>query len=125
MIRIAICDNDTAAADMLTDSIKTLAATHKIGCEIHCFSKGTLLLYEIEDDLLFDLFFLETRFPDMDGLLLAQRIKELQPDCLFLFVSNQTSVVFDTFQLPAFRFLPKMQLQNRLEEANHLQCFSY
>ncbi len=117
MIQIAICDNDTAAADMLADSIKTLATTHKINCEIHCFSKGTLLLYEIEDGLLFDLFFLETRLPDMDGLLLAQRIKELQPDCLFLFVSNQTSVVFDAFQLPAFRFLPKMQLQKRLEEA--------
>ena len=117
MIQIAICDNNTAAADMLADSIKTLAATHKISCEIHCFSKGTSLLYEIEDNIPFDLFFLETQLPDMDGLLLAQRIKELQPDCLFLFVSNQTSVVFDAFQLPAFRFLPKMQLQKRLEEA--------
>lgn len=117
MIRIAICDNDTAAADMLADSIKTLAATHRINCEIHCFSKGLPLLYEIEDNIQFDLFFLETQLPDMDGLLLAQKIKKLQPDCLFLFVSNETAAVYDAFQLPAFRFLPKMQLSERLEEA--------
>lgn len=117
MIRIALCDNDTAAADMLAASIKSLAAAHKTNCEIHCFSKGTPLLYEIEDTIPFDLFFLETQLPDMDGLLLAQKIKKLQPDCLFLFVSNQTSAVFDAFQLPAFRFLPKMQLSERLEEA--------
>ena len=117
MIRIAICDNDTTAADTLANSIKALAATYKTNCEIHCFSKGLPLLYEIEDDLQFDLFFLETQLPDMDGLLLAQKIKERLPDCLFLFVSNETAAVYDVFQLPAFRFLPKMQLQKRLEEA--------
>ena len=117
MIQIAICDNDTAAADTLASSIKALAALHKTPCEVRCFSKGYPLLYEIEADIPFDLFFLETRLPDMDGLLLAQKIKELLPDGLFLFVSNQTSAVFDAFQLPAFRFLPKTQIQERLEEA--------
>ena len=117
MIQIAICDNDTAAANMLADSIKALAALHKTPCEVRCFSKGYPLLYEIEDNIPFDLFFLETQLPDIDGLLLAQKIKELLPDGLFLFVSNQTATVFDAFQLPAFRFLPKTQIQERLEEA--------
>lgn len=117
MIRIAICDNDTAASDRLTAYIKTLAASHKANCQIRCFSKGTPLLYEIEDNIQFDLFFLETQLPDMDGFLLAKKIKEHQSDCLFLFVSNQTNAVFDAFQLPAFRFLPKAHLQERLEEA--------
>lgn len=117
MIRIAICDNDTAASDKLAASIKTLAASHKANCQIRYFSKGTPLLYEIEDNIQFDLFFLETQLPDMDGFLLAQKIKEHQSDCLFLFVSNQTDAVFDAFQLPAFRFLPKAHLLERLEEA--------
>ena len=60
---------------------------------------------------------LDVMLPDMDGFLLAQKIKEHQSDCLFLFVSNQTGAVFDAFQLPAFRFLPKAHLQERLEEA--------
>ena len=85
MIRIAICDNDTAASDKLATSIKTLAASHKANCQIRCFSKGTPLLYEIEDNIQFDLFFLETQLPDMDGFLLAKKIKEHQSDCLFLF----------------------------------------
>lgn len=110
MIRIAICDNDTAASDKLAASIKTLAASHKANCQIRCFSKGAPLLYEIEDNIQFDLFFLETQLPDMDGFLLAKKIKEHQSDCLFLFVSNRTDAVFDAFQLPAFRFLPKAHL---------------
>ena len=85
MIRIAICDNDTAASDKLAASIKTLAASHKANCQIRCFSKGAPLLYEIEDNIQFDLFFLETQLPDMDGFLLAKKIKEHQSDCLFLF----------------------------------------
>ena len=71
MIRIAICDNDTAASDKLAASIKTLAASHKANCQIRCFSKGTPLLYEIEDNIQFDLFFLETQLPDMDGFVLV------------------------------------------------------
>ena len=55
MIRIVICDNDTTAADTLANSIKALAAAHRINYEIHCFSKGLPLLYEIEDDIQFDL----------------------------------------------------------------------
>ena len=117
MIRIAICDNDTAASDKLAASIKTLAASHKANCQIRCFSKGAPLLYEIEDNIQFDLFFFETQLPDMDSFLLAKKIKEHQSDCLFLFVSNRTDAVFDAFQLPAFRFLPKAHLQERLEEA--------
>ena len=104
MIRIAICDNDTAASDKLAASIKILAASLETNCQIRCFSKGTPLLYEVEDNIQFDLFFLETQLPDMDGFLLAQKIKEHQSDCLFLFVSNQTDAVFDAFLLPAFRF---------------------
>lgn len=62
MIRIAICDNDTAASDKLAASIKTLAASHKANCQIRYFSKGTPLLYEIEDNIQFDLFFLRHSF---------------------------------------------------------------
>ena len=43
MIRIAICDNDIAAADTLEASIKTLAAAHRTKCEIHCFASGPIL----------------------------------------------------------------------------------
>ena len=63
------------------------------------------------------IYFFETQLPDMDSFLLAKKIKEHQSDCLFLFVSNRTDAVFDAFQLPAFRFLPKAHLQERLEEA--------
>ena len=88
MIRIAICDNDTAASDKLAASIKILAASLETNCHIRCFSKGTPLLYEVEDNIQFDLFFLETQLPDMDGFLLAQKIKSVEAGGSLLLLQN-------------------------------------
>lgn len=121
MIRIAICDNDTAASDKLAASIKTLAASHKANCQIRCFSKGTPLLYEVEDSIQFDLFFLETQLPDMDGFLLAKKIKEHQSDCLFLLYPIRLMRFSMLFNCLRFVFCQKHISKNGWKKHSYLR----
>ena len=54
--------------------------------------------------------------PGTEGIETARRFIRMQPESRIIFVSNREDLVYDTFAVRPFRFLPKSRLQQRLPE---------
>ena len=87
--------------------------------EVQGFSRAQDALEWLEEHQA-DLVLLETVLPDMSGLALAERIKELQPQTAILFVTNQPQYAVDAFVLHASGYVLKPLSKERLtEELNY------
>ena len=59
---------------------------------------------------------LDINLPDLDGILLAKRIKEIQPDMDIIFVTGYTQYALDAWELHARGYLLKPVTLERLQE---------
>ena len=91
------------------------------------------LLYDIEEGLRFDIVLMDTTYPSKptlipeqltDGFQAAEKIRQVLPDTLIVFITTHTELVFDAFRIPAFRFIPEQEMKDRLPEMLH-QAYRY
>lgn len=117
MISIAICDDDLVMSKKIERAVKNIYLRNRQLCDVSVFSTGSFLVYEIEDGGSFDLLLLDIEMPGVDGISLAERIKDCLPHCLIIFITSYDKYVYDSFKVQPFRFIPKESLNERLPEA--------
>ena len=114
MIRIAICDDEPIALQMLSERITRALAGQELS--VSCFSSGSALRESLLSNHSFDVLFLDINMPDVNGIYLARHIRPLLGDALLIFVSSQDDAVFDSFAAEPFRFLRKSRLDAELPQ---------
>ena len=114
MIRIAICDDEPIALQMLSEHIARALAGQELS--VSCFSSGSALRESLLSNHSFDVLFLDINMPDVNGIYLARHIRPLMGDALLIFVSSQDDAVFDSFAAEPFRFLRKSRLDAELPQ---------
>ena len=117
MVRIAICDDEAVFINLITTKLNHWFSEHHTENNLSVFTSPKDLLYEVEEETIFDVVFLDIEMPGKQGLSVAADIRRFLPECLIVFVSSHTQYVFDAFRIPAFRFIPKKLLDEKLEEA--------
>ncbi len=75
------------------------------------FLSGTQFLPMIEQHFHYDMIFLDIEMPQIDGISVCRRIRQIAPDALVVFISNKDSLVFQTFEVQPFRFIRKSELK--------------
>lgn len=75
------------------------------------FLSGTEFLPMIEQHFHYDMIFLDIEMPEIDGISVCRRIRQIAPDALVVFISNKESLVFQTFEVQPFRFIRKNELK--------------
>ena len=117
MLQIGICDDETLLLDeikKITDDCLQKQQTFSV---LSTYTDGKTLLYDIQDGKHFDLLLLDIEMPDVSGMELAQRIHNLLPDALMIFVTAHYKYAVDAYALHIFRYIPKNQLITRLPHA--------
>lgn len=118
MLRIAVCDDETA---MTNRNKAVLEATLKelgIAGEITIYNDSRNLLYDItEDDFHYDLLLSDIEMPDISGMELAEKIKPFLPDIRIIFITSHIEYAIDAFELSIFRYVPKSDIEKRLPTA--------
>ncbi len=104
-MRVAICDNDVGFLKELTDSIDSYIFDRNVMLNIKKFTDYESILDHIDE---FDIFFLDYKMDGIDGLSFARKLTERYGDRKrIVFVTAYPEIVYEAFEVRAFRFLVK------------------
>ena len=118
MLRIAICDDDSATVQsnrsIAEDCLKQCGSAGEIAAYTHSDN----LLYDItEDGFFFDLILLDIEMPGSTGMELAEKIRPFLPNVKIIFITSHVEYAIDAFELSIFRYVPKSDIARRLPGA--------
>ncbi|MCF0134412.1 MAG: response regulator transcription factor [Blautia sp.] len=124
MFQAAICEDERDIARYIE---KTLAAEfNKVGLQVSfdVFHNGKQLLEMINEHYHYDMIFMDIEMPEVDGISICKRIREINTESLVIFISNKEELVFSSFEVQPFRFIRKSHynaLLSSLVEAIHAE----
>lgn len=113
MMNIAICDDDKNLRDTVESYILQYLMKNDNDFKIKKYESGESLLKDIDD---IDLVFLDYDFEDVgaNGMVIARAIRQKKLDVTIIFLTSYTSIVYEAFEVAAFRFLVKPIDKNTL-----------
>lgn len=113
-ITIAICDDEVKILRDIESEVKSIL--FKIGKKAECFSTS------VPEDFLqllktkkIDILLLDIDMPRISGMEIAKKINECEYDVLIIFITNQETLVYDSFQYHPFAFIRKSRYMDELE----------
>ncbi len=117
MLKIAICDDEAYYLDQIEKY--TRENLTKVGAgeiEITTFSSGKELLDEEAYLAQCHILFLDINMQDQNGVDVAHQVKMKYPDIYLVFVTAYMDYVLMGYQVEAFRFLLKDNLEDMMRE---------
>ena len=103
-MKILICDDEKQYLDVLSAHVQEYMGKRFIECEI---IQATSPQDVINQDLRYDLAFLDIQMEGMDGISLAKELKKHNSKLALFFVTNYEEYQDDAMDLRAFRFFSK------------------
>lgn len=113
-MRIALCDDEPATAQVFAELIRSWSGLRDCPCEITAFSSAKALLFEAQGSFAFDLILLDIEMPGMNGMDLAKEIRRLDGEVPIAFLTNYQDFVFEGYEVGAFRYILKTQAEEKL-----------
>ena len=110
-MKILICDDEHSYLNTLRIHINEYMQNHHIPCAITATVDP---LQIVQDNIAYDLAFLDIEMPGINGITLAKELRKRNPKLALFFVTNYESYQDDAMDLRAFRFFEKPFNANRL-----------
>ena len=125
MVRFAVCDDEQDMINRISDKLRIY---YPGKCEIKTYTDGTSLISDYRRDR-FDALFLDIGMPGLDGIELAQKIRENDQYVKIVFVTNIEELAHLGYKYGAFRYVRKKNLEQELRETaeslkEHFDSFS-
>lgn len=114
MFRIAICDDEPAAARLVSSTLRQMLEHRRIQYCCDVFTSSTPLAEKLHGGTAYDVLFTDIDMPETNGISLVLQCKPQLSDTILVFVSGREDLVFDTFQTQPFRFVRKRELSKTL-----------
>ncbi len=111
LVKLAVCDDDRIMVEYISDKLREYYGE----CEINKYEDGESLLADSCRQL-FDALFLDIDMPGMDGMELAEKIREENKYVKIVFVTNKEEFVYAAYKYQVFRFVRKSLLEQELSE---------
>lgn len=113
MVKFAVCDDESEMTDYIAER---LSEYYPDECEIQKYTDGKTLLSDSKRED-FDAFFLDIGMPELNGMALAERIREFNQSVKIIFVTNNNELAHMGYIYDAFRYVRKSKLEQELFEA--------
>lgn len=103
-VRIAICDDKDVLHDVLKKHLDEYAQGRGLLMVYYDYTNGADLL---ASDIEYDVVFMDYQMDGLDGLETARQLRKNGFKSAIIFLSSFPDIVFDTFEVNAYRFLVK------------------
>lgn len=113
-MRVAICDDESKAANILKRLVEDSFYRLNAKVEISIFLSGSRLLADIDK---FEAVFLDVEMPEPDGFEVGKIISVRNPDCRIIMATARIERVKESFKIGAFRFVTKPFDVEEVDEA--------
>ncbi len=119
MIHIAICDDNKPMLDYLTRRINEVFADNEIKCDVRSFTSGSDFI-ACHEKSPFDIAFLDIIMPELNGFDVAKQIRKIASNTYIIFVTTESTLVYDSFDFQPFYFIPKDKPQVLEQRLKHV-----
>jgi len=106
-MRIAICDDDESFCVQTVRLTEETLALRGIEAKVERFADAETLLAACAKGTAPDIYFLDIYLPGMDGIGLAEKIRETQPDAPVVFLTTSEAHALEANALDAVHYLVK------------------
>ncbi len=113
-MKIAICDDDKVFLTYAKELVTKILFKIEDEFEIDTFDNGLSLLAESKQ---YAILILDIDMPEINGLKLAEQIREKNDDVQIIFLTSIFQFVFESFKVNPFRYVMKSSISEQLPEA--------
>lgn len=117
MFNVSICDDSKYDIDKIKNVLGMFSKRKHVELSISEFSNPEMLMYEIEDGKIADIFILDVEMPDMDGFELADKIRKYTETSVIIFLTSHDEMASMGYKSKALRYVIKLNLERDIEEA--------
>ena len=108
MLKIAICDDDSFEAVLISTHIKEYQKLHTdLDITYASFQSASELCSYIESGNDFDIYLLDIIMPELDGLELGKRLRSMNIKGIIIYLTASKDYALDAFQVHALQYLVK------------------
>ncbi len=116
MLQIAICDDEQFYREKIKYLLEEYLQAKGMLYTLHLFLSGEDFLEQCENNVRFDIVFLDISMEEVDGIQAAQRIRSFHSDTYIVFVTAFIDYALEGYKVNAVRYLMKDTLEIALEE---------
>ncbi len=116
MYTAAICEDEKDIAAYISKTLASEFSKNNVQVEFDTFNNGNRLLEMIGEHYHYDMIFMDIEMPEVDGITICRKIRQVSEDSLVVFISNKDELVFSTFEVQPFRFVRKSHYDSSLPD---------
>ncbi len=116
MLQIAICDDELFFREKIQKLLEGYLKKRELPYELYSFLSGEAFLEQCENNVKFDIVFLDISMEETDGIQTAQRIRSFHSDTHIVFVTAFMDYALEGYKVNAVRYLMKDTLDLAMEE---------
>lgn len=119
MLKVAVCDDDQTMLDFVSKNADALLSQYGIAHTMARFISGAVFLKSHKADS-FDVVFLDIIMPEAGGFDIAKEMRSLFQKTYIIFVTTESSLVYESFDFQPFYFIPKGSPKILAERLSHV-----
>lgn len=116
MLQIAICDDEQFYRQKIQKLLVQYLEKNELQYDLHIFMSGAEFLERCENNVKFDIVFLDINMEEIDGIQTAVRIRSFHSDTYIVFVTAFIDYALEGYKVNAIRYLMKDTLDAAMEE---------
>lgn len=106
-LKVGICDDDMIYLNDIKSKLDQYIINNDVNISYHSYTKANDLLNNYKLPGKYDILFLDIEMPEINGLILAEKIKKIDKNVYIIFISNYPKYMQDSFRIHPFYYLVK------------------
>lgn len=115
MYRFAICDDEAADLLFVKGQISEWAKKQQLEVDIREFPSAESFLFAYEEEMDFDMIFLDIEMGAMSGVELAKKIRDVNKSIQIVFITGYMEYISEGYDVEALHYLLKPVQKEKLE----------